>query len=185
MNEESNLLVHAEEIVRLANSLGSELLVIGAVALAGHRYVRLTNGIDLGGNLSLGQLSTLADALTRSGHAVELREPGDQDPLGGVIDIKGNFGQVQIISFEGRFPAVIQDALEEPPIRVTEHSLLQIIPLPHLVVLKLYAGGFKSKADIVEVLSRNEEADLDAIAALCDRYRVRGFADIRQELHRP
>lgn len=77
MNEESNLLVHAEEIVRLANSLGNELLVIGAVALAGHRYVRLTNGIDLGGNLSLGQLSTLADALTRSGHAVELREPGD------------------------------------------------------------------------------------------------------------
>lgn len=56
------------------------------------------------------QLRTLADALTRSGHAVELREPGDQDPLGGVIDIKGNFGQVQIISFEGRFPAVIQDA---------------------------------------------------------------------------
>jgi len=68
---------------------------------------------------------------------------------------------------------------------VTEDSLLQIIPLPHLVVLKLYAGAFKSKADIVEVLSRNEEADLDDIAALCDRYRVWVFAEIRQELHRP
>ncbi len=63
-----------------------------------------------------------------------------------------------------------------------ENSPLRIIPLPHLVVLKLYAGGLKSMTDIVEVLSLNEDADLDAIDALCKRYRVTGFAKIREEL---
>lgn len=51
-----------------------------------------------------------------------------------------------------------------------------------LVVLKLYAGGLKSMSDIVKFLSMNGDADLDAIDALCERYRIRGFAKIRKEL---
>lgn len=182
MEQESELVSQAEAVVRLAHSLGHDLLVIGAAALAGHHYVRLTNDLDLGGILSLDQLRGLADALKQKGYPVELREPDADDPLGGVLDIEGSFGLIQIVSFHDRFPAVIQDALQEATLRVAENSPLRIIPLPHLVVLKLYAGGLKSMTDIVEVLSLNEDADLDAIDALCKRYRIRGFARIREEL---
>jgi len=183
VDEESDLVFHAEAVVRLSHSLGLDLVVIGAAALAGHHYVRLTNDLDLGGVLSLDQLYELAAALKQHGYdAVEVREPDADDPLGGVIDIHGSFGQIQVVSFHDRFPAVIRDALQEATMRVAENSPLRIIPLPHLVVLKLYAGGLKSMTDIVEVLSLNEEADLDAIDALCERYRIQGFAKIREEL---
>ncbi|MFY8216611.1 MAG: hypothetical protein ACOVMP_08420 [Chthoniobacterales bacterium] len=182
MEEESDLIFHAEAVVRLAHSLGHDLVVIGAAALAGHHYVRLTNDLDLGGVLSLCDLRDLAAALKQHGYAVDVREPDADDPLGGVIDIQGNFGQVQVVSFCDRFPAVIRDALRESNMRVAENSPLRIIPLPHLVVLKLYAGGLKSMSDIVEVLSLNEDADLDAIDALCRQYRIQGFTKIREEL---
>ena len=184
MDPEAELIRQAEVVVELAGTLGVELLLIGAGALAGHGYVRLTQDLDLAGNLSLDHLRELAAVLRRSGCAVELREPDAEDPLGGVLDIHADFGQIQIISFEGRFPAVIRDALGEATLRVRRDSPLRIIPLPHLVALKLYAGGLKSKADIVEVLSRNPDADLDAIGLLCDRYRLPGFTEIRRELGR-
>lgn len=56
------------------------------------------------------------------------------------------------------------------------------MPLAQLVALKLYAGGLGSKADIVELLRRNPEADLDAIRAACRRYRLQGLDAILAEL---
>jgi len=67
---------------------------------------------------------------------------------------------------------------------VHEKSRLRILPLRYLVVLKLYAGGLKSKADILEVLSRNPEEDLDEIETLCQQHRLPGFQEIRRELKR-
>lgn len=46
---------------------------------------------------------------------------------------------------------------------------------------KLYAGGMKSKADIVELLNRNPDADRDEIRMLCQRYRLRGLEPLIQE----
>jgi hypothetical protein len=54
--------------------------------------------------------------------------------------------------------------------------------LAQLVALKLYAGGLRSKADIVELLRRNPEADLDAIRTTCRGYRLRGLEAILAEL---
>lgn len=51
------------------------------------------------------------------------------------------------------------------------------------VALKLYAGGAGSKSDIVEMLSRNPETDLDAIRETCRRYRLRGLAAVLEELN--
>lgn len=58
---------------------------------------------------------------------------------------------------------------------------LRIIPLPHLIGLKLYAGGMKSKADIVELLRRNPSFDRDTIRSLCRRYRLRGLEPLIRE----
>jgi hypothetical protein len=41
-----------------------------------------------------------------------------------------------------------------------------------LIALKLYAGGFKSRADIMELIRRNPELDLNAVRDLCRRYRL-------------
>ena len=77
----------------------------------------------------------------------------------GVIDVSGSFGRVQIISCAGRFLEVIEDAVRLSTLVVREDSPLKIVPIPLLIALKLYAGGHKSKADIIELLVRNPDLE--------------------------
>ena len=132
----------------------------------------------------LPRIRSLVDSLSAEGYNVEFHEPDENDPLGGVIDVSGPFGLVQLISFEGRFPAVIRDALAGEDLRIRPGSMLRIMPIPQLVALKLYAGGWKSHADIVELLRRNPEADVDAIRKTCRKYRLRGLAQVLKDLQR-
>jgi hypothetical protein len=127
-------------------------------------------------------LRELTKALEEQGYEVVLRAPDAEDPLGGVVDIIGGFGLVQLVNYGGRFPAVIEDALASEPLPVRGGSVLRVVPLPHLVALKLYAGGLASLSDIVGLLRANPDADFDAIDALCERYRLSGLAAVRREL---
>ena len=180
--EDSEALLHAaEDVLGMLQKHGIDGVVIGAVALAAYHYVRQTEDVDLGVNADLSELQTLAASLTAAGYSVELREPDAQDSLGGVIDVRGPFGLLQIISFAERFPAVIDDALEASELRVRRGSPLKIVPLPHLIALKLYAGGHKSQADIVELLERNPGLDLDVVRSLCRKYRLRGLDELIEE----
>ena len=179
---QANLLA-AERVAGVLERHGVAAVVIGAVALAAYRYVRHTEGIDLGVDVDLADMRMLVGALREEEFTAELREPDGDDPLGGVIDISGPFGLVQVVSFGGRFPAAIRDALEGEDVRVNPGSKLRIVPLPQLVALKLYAGGSKSRADIVELLRRNPEVDLAPIRKACRRYRLRGLDAIMRELH--
>ena len=99
----------------------------------------------------------------------------------GVIDVSGSFGRVQIVSFSGRFPAVIEDAVRLSTLVVREDSPLKIVPIPHLIALKLYAGGHKSKADIIELLVRNPDLELDEVRSVCARYRLGGLEELITE----
>jgi hypothetical protein len=54
----------------------------------------------------------------------------------GVTDVSGSFGLVQIVSFFGRFPAVIEDAVRLSTLVVREDSPLKIVPIPHLIALQ-------------------------------------------------
>ncbi|HOW98300.1 MAG TPA: hypothetical protein P5567_11125 [Kiritimatiellia bacterium] len=182
MDDPRALLQAAEDVVSILQQHRIDAVIIGGVALAAHHYVRQTEDIDLGINADLPALRVVEAALRRAGYAAELREPDAADPLGGVINVTGPFGSLQIISFSGRFPAVIEDALREATVVVEEGSRLKIAPLPHLVAMKLYAGGFKSKADIVELLNRNPDADLKAIRSLCRRYQLTGFDELLPDI---
>ena len=172
----------AERVARLLSENGVSAVVIGAVALAAHRYVRNTEDIDLGVDADLRKMRLLADVLREDGFNAEFHEPDGDDPLAGVIDVSGPFGLVQVISFAGRFPAAIRDALAGEDSRIRPGSDLRLIPIPQLVALKLYSGGSKAKADIVELLRRNPEADLGEIRETCRRYRLRGLDAILEEL---
>ncbi len=178
---ESNLQA-AERVVSLLAANGIPAVVIGAVALAAHRYVRHTEDIDLGVDADLSQMRALVSALQEDGFAAELHPPDGHDPLAGVIDIRGDFGLVQVVSFADRFPAAIRDALADEAVAIRPGSGLRLVPIAQLVALKLYAGGLGSKADILELLRRNPEADLDSIRATCRRYRLRGLDAILAEL---
>lgn len=180
-NLETNLEV-AERIGRLLDEKKLLFVVIGAVALAAHRYIRFTEDIDLGVNADLRQMRAIAETLRSEGYEVVLYEPDAQDPLGGVIDVSGPFGLVQIISFENRFPAVIRDALAGEDIRIFPGSTIRVVPIPQLVALKLYAGGWKSQADIIELLRRNPEIDREMLRQICSGYGLLGLDDLLKEL---
>jgi hypothetical protein len=178
----------AEALLRAAEAVDGILeqhrigaVVIGAVALAAYHYVRQTNDVDLGVNADLPTMRAITDSLKKADFAAELREPDGTDPLGGVIDVTGPFGLLQVISFADRFPAVIEDALAAATLVVRAGSPLRLVPIPQLIALKLYAGGHKSKADIVELLARNPDLDLDEIRATCERYRLPGIEELIAE----
>ncbi len=182
MRHPENLLQAAEHIAQILERFQVDCVVIGAVAMAAHHYVRLTNDIDLGVNAGIQRLREISEFLQAEGYTAELREPDAQDPLGGVIDVRGLFGLLQIISFSDRFPVVIEDALRTTAVPLRPGSPLKLVPLPQLVALKLYAGGLKSKADILELLTRNPETDLDEIRNVCTRYRLDGLDEILREI---
>ena len=73
----------AEEIAGILESRGVGAVVIGAVALAAHGYVRFTQDLDLGVNTELRTLRSAARELQGAGFAVVLREPDGQYPLCG------------------------------------------------------------------------------------------------------
>lgn len=181
MNESAAILQAAETVVGILKRHRVDAVVIGAVALAAYRYVRQTNDLDLGVNADLPTLREVVASLRWEGFVAELREPDGDDPLGGVIDVTGPFGLLQIVSFAGRFPAVIEDALRASTLVVRPGSPLRLVPAPHLIALKLYAGGYKSKADIVELLARNPDIDLGEIRAVCKRYRLTGIEELIAE----
>jgi len=60
-------------------------------------------------------------------------------------------------------------------------SRLKVVPLPYLIALKLYAGGHKSKADIIELIVRNPNLDLDEVRLLCGKYRLAGLEELIRE----
>jgi hypothetical protein len=181
MPHPSDLLEATEQIADLLVKQGIEAILIGAAAMAAHRYVRHTEDIDLGVNVAVRDLATVAESLRAEGFEVACQEPDGQDPLGGVIDISGDFGLVQIVNFGERFPAIIDTGLAASTLSTREAGGLRIIPLPHLIGLKLYAGGMKSKADIVELLRCNPSADRDTIRDLCRQYHLRGLEPLIRE----
>lgn len=172
----------AEKIVGLIRSHGVEPVLIGAIAMAAHHYVRHTTDIDLGVDADVKTMRNLAACLEGEGYKVEFREPDSEDPLGGVMDVSGPFGLVKIISFANRFPIVIQDALAGDDIRIRPGSELRLVPIAQLVALKLYAGGYQSRADIIELLRRNPGADLNEIRDTCHKYRLRAIDALLKEL---
>jgi hypothetical protein len=181
VNNSEAIIQNAEAVIGILKRHRVDAVVIGAVALAAYHYVRQTDDLDLGVNADLQTMRTLAESLRSAGFNAELREPDGNDPLGGVLDVSGDFGLLQIISFADRFPAVIDDALRASTLAVRAGSPLRLVPIPHLIALKLYAGGYKSKADIIELLARNPDLDLNEVRAVCKRYRLRGLEKLIAE----
>ena len=162
----------AKEIVDCCAGHGIKTAIIGAVAVAVHGYPRSTHDLDLAAAADLRALRGAATDLEAKGCIVVFGEPDFDDPLGGVLTIsRGDADPVQIVNYANPFQpgtgALAQEAIQNATILLES---LPVVELPYLIALKLYAGGAKSKLDVVELLDRNPSADREAIAVLCKRY---------------
>jgi hypothetical protein len=79
---------------------------------------------------------------------------------------------------------VIDEAVRASTLSVRAGSPLKLVPLPHLIALKLYAGGHKAKSDIVELLARNPDLDVESVRKLCRSYRLKGLDKLVAEAGR-
>ena len=168
----------AEKVAAILARSGVDSALIGAAALAVHAYPRSTEDIDLAVGVEPRRLEELARELRSEGLTVEVSHPDATDPLGGVLRIQAEGAErIEIVNFSnppgGGFPALIEAALRDArPYR--PGASLRVVTLPHLVLFKLYAGGAKSRADVIELLRRHPEQDLDELCASARRFRLDG-----------
>jgi hypothetical protein len=178
-----------EQIAGIARELGIDTALIGAAALAMHHYVRASEDIDLAAYTDLSKLRELQQRLEAMQLHTELRTPDEQDDLGGVLEVWQDTDEdgdpidsIEIVNFANpwrpgrRTPARDAVANAQP---IDASSPLRCVQLADLIALKLDAGGPRDKADVIDVLARNPDADLDAIRAVCARY---GFEQTLEEL---
>lgn len=170
MSAEEATLAVAVEVARVLEAHEAPCAVIGAVALAVHRYPRATRDLDLGTLLrSEGDVVRVAEDLRACGLEVDVALADRDDPLGGVLTVRREGADpVQVVNFfnpwNGWAPAG-KAALDT----ATPGALgaLAVVDVPHLVALKLYAGGRRSALDILELLSRHSPEVLEETRAVC------------------
>ena len=156
--------------------MGTPSAVIGAIALAFHGYARATQDVDLATHADPRTvLRELAYALRQQGYAVQLilpdeggsarRRPqrhrrGLRCGAGGEFlqpwNLSGNPGESSIRAAIERIPGYD----------------LRVVDLPHLIALKLYAGGARSRGDVLELIERNREVDRSTIWRVCEQFHL-------------
>ena len=166
----------AEKVASILASLGIESAVIGAMALASHKYVRNTNDFDLATCADvLVQLPGAKKALEKEQFEADLRLPDAEDPRGGVLRLnRRGIRPIEIVNYLNPF-AQGAALLAEEAIRTAiparrDLGSLRVVDLAHLIALKLYAGGPRSRSDVIELLERNAPLDLASIRDTCARH---------------
>lgn len=179
----------AEQVAEIAKREGVELVLIGGMGLAAHGYVRGTKDVDLGAYVDpFTKLRALQTRLRAEGLETRLILPDDDDGLGGVLRVWTRVDEdgdpvvpVEIVNFLNPLAPVPDHpgslAIAEGV--SLEGTALRYAPLPELIALKLYAGGRRDLADVVELLRVNPDADLGAIRAAASRF---GFEDLIEDL---
>ena len=106
----------AEEVAEILESRGVGAVVIGAVALAAHGYVRFTEDLDLGVNTDLGTLSRVAEALRTAGFEVQVWEPDGAERL--ALEAQGR-GAARLLAAQVRAEAASPSSRCGTPVEAT------------------------------------------------------------------
>ncbi|WP_375756127.1 hypothetical protein [Corallococcus exercitus] len=168
-------------MVGLLEQHGIPAAVIGAIALAVHYYPRQTEDFDLAININpFPRFRQLDEALRAEGFETDLSYPDAEDPLGGVLRVSGeDFETIEIVNFQNPWPgakdntSLAQEAIQSASLALNPGSRLRVVDLPHLIALKLFAGGWKSKADVLELLERNRQhLNVAELRDVCARHGV-------------
>jgi hypothetical protein len=114
-------------------------------------------------------------AIESAGFTAEVRQPDAEDPLGGLIEVTAEgIRPIEVVNFfnpwSPRAAPLADEAIREALAGQIQASPLRVVSLPHLIALKLYAGGPRSRSDVVELLERNRPLDLPRIRDVCARH---------------
>ena len=174
----------AQAIAASLRETGTPSAVIGAIALAFHGYVRATQDVDLATHVDPRTvLRNLARALRRQGYEARLILPDAEDPLGGVLSVTGeDFDAVQVVNFHNPWTAAGnpgESSIRAATARIRGYEL-RVVDLPHLIALKLYAGGARNRSDVLELLERNRGVGHSEIRRVCEQFHL--GADIDEVL---
>lgn len=166
----------AVRVALILEGLGVPCAVIGAAALAAHGYPRATEDIDLA--VATDPFSVLREAQLRIASTLSVEAtlvtPDADDPLGGVLSVTAEgCDPVQVVNFfnplsSSRNPGA--EAVQSAVPGIVVGTALRVVDLPHLVALKLYAGGYKSRLDVLALLERNPGLDLSETQQVCARF---------------
>ena len=183
----NNTLEAARLITDLLEKNKIEYAIIGAMAMAAHGYARETSDLDIGTATDpFRQLKEIEDILKDKGFKTELITPDAEDPIGGVLNIeRDDIDLIQIVNFYNPF-APVTSALGVEAItnsqRVNDSSF-RIAGVEYLVALKLYAGGFGSKIDAIELLKANPDFDKKLLIDITDKFELKQeLAEILPEI---
>ena len=150
--------------------------MIGAIALAFHGYARATQDVDIATHVDPRTvLRDIARALQRQGYTTRLIFPDPDDPLGGVLTVTGDdFDAVQIVNFYN--PWTVSSNPGESSIQSAAAYIpgydLPVVDVPHLIALKLYAGGPRNRSDVLELIERNRDISRSEIRRVCERFNL-------------
>ena len=155
--------------------------MIGAIALAFHGYARATQDVDLATYVEPRTvLRDVARVLEQQGYATRLILPDAEDSLGGVLTVTGNdFDAVQVVNFYNPWTAASNPG--ESSIQAAAACIpgydLPVVDVPHLVALKLYAGGPRNQSDVLELIERNRDVDHSEIRRVCEQFNLAAEID--------
>jgi hypothetical protein len=179
VNRQERTIEVAERVTEILRQHEVEAAVIGAAALAVHLYPRYTEDFDLAINTEpFPKLRRVEEALAKEGFEARFEAPDPEDALGGVLRVMGDdFEPIEVVNFYNPWPesrdasVLAREALREARIQLSPESPLRVVSLPYLIALKLYAGGWKSKGDVVELLERNRDRmDVAELRDVCNRH---------------
>lgn len=186
MLDPATSLALAEQVAETAKRLGIDSALIGAAALAVHRYTRGTEDLDLAISIDPQRdLVALEQALAAQGLKTRLRLPDDEDPLGGVLTVWATVDEdghpadiVEVVNFHNparvvNTPARLAIARAQ---RLSE-SALRCVTIEDLIAFKMYAGGLMDHADVIELLARNPDADIATIRSVAAPFDTDGRLD--------
>jgi hypothetical protein len=174
---EEDLLQLAEIVAREASALGLSTAIIGALALAHHGYIRATSDVDFGTFTDFNlKLRPLAERLRALGLHVQANAPDDDDPLGGVLNVRAQpeLEPVQLVNFagSGKNPGRLAVLRAQPA-----DDGLRYVRIPELVALKLFAGSRRDIDDAQRLLEANPDVDMDEIRSVCRETGVEAQLD--------
>jgi hypothetical protein len=167
----------AKIVAQVLEELQVPSALIGAMALAAHNYPRATQDVDLGTDADPYTDLRLAKlALEKRGFMAELVTPDMDDPLGGVINVqREGLQRIQVVNFYNPHHVRIRTPGLEAIRTAAPMGLgggIRVVDLPHLIALKLYAGGGQSMSDVSALLERNAPVDLEPIRDVCRRFQL-------------
>ena len=135
VDDKSEILTDLRDV---SDALSSPITIIGGIAVAAHNYPRYTKDIDI--------IVKTADATKIANY---LLETGKYENIG-QNKLKHHLGVIINICTEG----VKAGLLPFPPPQ--NESGVAVVSLPLLLALKTEANRYKDRADVVELIKRNE-----------------------------